>query len=309
MRADPEGVPAPANEKPSNEQYLNKTAEVPRSMFCMAQVDGATVQLILDSGSSGSVISKQFLEKVGRKIDQPSHINMIGINGEKRRASGEIKSLPIVIQQQLLPINVVVSEATGYDVLVGNDWLTKYQAKLDWEKQTLTFNAKEKTFTVDAACWKKITIIEDSDDEFEQEQQNFHLELEDESFIATNNGLQVNDEQFSWEYLEWVEQYDDLDEEFDKDSLRQKIELLTPEEKKQHEVITGQIIKYFDNNGDGKQPVRAYESDAGLDLFYMSKMCYRPFLLATIFYVLCSGGDRSPQYFLSRTIFMLMIQY
>ena len=58
MRADPEGVPAPAPEKSFNEQYLNKTAEVPRSMFCMAQVDGAMIQLILDSGSSGSVISK-----------------------------------------------------------------------------------------------------------------------------------------------------------------------------------------------------------------------------------------------------------
>ena len=121
-------------------------------MFCMAQVDGATVQLILDSGSSGSVISKQFLEKVGRKVDQPSNINMIGINGEKRKAQGEIKSLPIVVQQQLLPINVVVSEATGYDVLVGNDWLTKYQAKLDWEKQMLMFSTNEKTFTADAAC-------------------------------------------------------------------------------------------------------------------------------------------------------------
>ena len=134
----------------------------------MAQVDGAMVQLILDSGSSGSVISKQFLEKVGRKVDQPSHVNMIGINGEKRKALGEIKSLPITIQQQLLPVNVVVSEATGYDILVGNDWLTKYQAKLDWKKQTLTFNVKEKTFTVDATYWKRITIIEDSDDECSQ---------------------------------------------------------------------------------------------------------------------------------------------
>jgi len=35
----------------------------------MAQVDGAMIQLILNSGSSGSVISKQFLEKVGRKVD------------------------------------------------------------------------------------------------------------------------------------------------------------------------------------------------------------------------------------------------
>src|SRR5947209_18413905 len=113
-------------------------------MFYIAQVDGAMVQLILDSGSSGSVISKQFLEKVGRKVDQPSHVNMIGINGEKRKVLGEIKSLPITIQQQLLPVNVVVSEATSYDVLVENDWLTKYQAKLDWEKQILIFNVKKR---------------------------------------------------------------------------------------------------------------------------------------------------------------------
>ena len=133
----------------------------------MAQVDRATIQLILDSGSSGSVISKQFLEKVGRKVDQPSHINIIKINGEKRKALGEIKSLPIVVQKQLLPVNIIVSEATGYDVLVENDWLTKYQAKLDWEKQTLMVRIDGKTFTVDAVCWKKIIVIEDSDDEFE----------------------------------------------------------------------------------------------------------------------------------------------
>ena len=100
----------------------------------MAQVDGATIQLILDSRSSGIMISKQFLKKVGRKVDKPLYVNMIGINREKRKALGEIKSLPIIVQQQLLPINVIVLEATSYDILVGNDWLTKYQAKLDWEK-------------------------------------------------------------------------------------------------------------------------------------------------------------------------------
>ena len=120
----------------------------------MAQVDGATIQLILDSGSSGSVISKQFLEKMGRKIDQPSYINMIGINGEKQKALGKIKSLPIVVHQQLLSVNIIVSEATRYDVLIENDWLTKYQAKLDWEKQMLMFGIEGKTFTVDTVCWK-----------------------------------------------------------------------------------------------------------------------------------------------------------
>ena len=118
---------------------LNQKKEVPRSMFCLAQVDNQTVQLILDSGSAGSVISQKFLQKLKRKIDKPSVINMIGINGDKKQALGEISNLPITIQNQVLPANVVVSEATGYDLLVGNDWLTKYQANLSWERLEAEF--------------------------------------------------------------------------------------------------------------------------------------------------------------------------
>ena len=50
-------------------------------MYCKAKVDGQEIELILDSRSSGSVVTKKFLEKVGRKINQPSNINMIGIHG------------------------------------------------------------------------------------------------------------------------------------------------------------------------------------------------------------------------------------
>jgi len=105
---------------------------MPRSMYCTAKVDGQWIQLILDSGSSGSVITKSFMEKINRKIDRQSSINMVGIHGDKKKALGEISNLPITIQDNLLPIDVVVSEATGYDVLVGNDWFIKYQAILDW---------------------------------------------------------------------------------------------------------------------------------------------------------------------------------
>ena len=46
---------------------------------------------------------------------------MVKIHGDKKKALGEISNLPITIQDNLLPIDVVVSEATGYNVLVGND--------------------------------------------------------------------------------------------------------------------------------------------------------------------------------------------
>ena len=54
-----------------------------------------------------------------------------------------------------------------------------------------------KTFTVDAVCWKKITVIEDLDDEFEPDKPSFHLELENENISALDNGLQINNEHFS----------------------------------------------------------------------------------------------------------------
>ena len=252
---------------------LNQKKEVPRSMFCLAQVDNQTVQLILDSGSAGSVISQKFLQKLKRKIDKPSVINMIGINGDKKKALGEISNLPITIQNQVLPANVVVSEATGYDLLVGNDWLTKYQANLSWKDWKLNFNKNGQMYEEPSACWKKINVIPDSDDEFEEDEEPsqpyYELDLEENQLVATNEHLAINQEEYSWEYIEWIQKYDEEEADSTLECLRQQIELLTPEEAHKPVLISpGLTIKYFDNSGKGRQPTRAYESDAGLDLFY-----------------------------------------
>ena len=78
-------------------------------MYCKAKVDGQEIELILDSGSSGSVVTKKFLEKAGRKIDQPSNINMINIYGRKKKALEEVAQLPIIIKNAEFPINIVVT--------------------------------------------------------------------------------------------------------------------------------------------------------------------------------------------------------
>ncbi|KAG9299761.1 hypothetical protein G9A89_013121 [Geosiphon pyriformis] len=48
-------------------EYSNVT-----SLICKAQVVGYFIDLILDSGSSVSVIAKHFFKAIGRKIDEPS---------------------------------------------------------------------------------------------------------------------------------------------------------------------------------------------------------------------------------------------
>jgi len=247
----------------------------------MAQVDGQWIQLVLDSGSAGSVITQNFLQKLKKTVDKPSNINMIGINGDKKKALGEVKNLPITIQRQVLPVNVIVSEATGYDLLVGNDWLTKYKANLSWENKELSFQVNGQTFKEPATCWKKLIVVEDSEDEFEEEDQpQYQLQLEDTQLTTTQEGLKIDEDEYSWDYINWLQLYGEEDEEVDQEHFQQiqpVLELLTPDEAKAPAISTpGLVIKYFDNNGEGRQPARAYETDAGLDLYYIDN---QPLLL------------------------------
>src|SRR5947209_3422144 len=97
---------------------------------------------------------------------------MVGINRDKKPALGEVLKLPIIIQNQDLSINIVVSEATGYNLLVGNNWLMKYQVNLNWKNKELNFQANGQFYKEPAKCWKKLTVVEDLEDEFEEENQS-----------------------------------------------------------------------------------------------------------------------------------------
>src|SRR5581483_1952180 len=182
------------------------------------------------------------MKKIGRKATRPSNVNMVGIHGDKKKAIGEIEQLPIKIQSVDIPINVVISEAQGYDVLIGNDWFTKYGASLSWPKNELIFQRSAKIYTQPACCWKKLPLIvtEDSEDEYEEELQPYYqLDLQDTEIIANEEILQIDNEQYSWEYLEWIQQGNDCpDEWYDndcyfykkEDQIRAQLEILIPTE-------------------------------------------------------------------------------
>ena len=48
-------------------------------------------------------------------------------------------NFPITISDVTVPIDVVVIDAESYSAIVGNDWLSKVQAQLDYRASTLLF--------------------------------------------------------------------------------------------------------------------------------------------------------------------------
>lgn len=70
---------------------------------------------------------------------QPTCTSSLTASGERAAPWGVLKHLPITVGKLTLPLNVCVTSATNYDLLIGNDWLSQASANLDWESATLHF--------------------------------------------------------------------------------------------------------------------------------------------------------------------------
>ena len=113
------------------------------------------ITIIIDSGAVSNIISKACLNKIDWKIQKPSNINLIGINGNKERPLGEVIDLPITLGNQKLNINALVTEKGDYDLLLGNIWAHEHQAIVDWKRKILTFEINNQKREIPVSCLKR----------------------------------------------------------------------------------------------------------------------------------------------------------
>ncbi|KAG9305686.1 hypothetical protein G9A89_022608 [Geosiphon pyriformis] len=113
-------------EKTINPPLFNEAAlkEKPTTvMYTNVKVDGHSIKLILNSGSAGSIITRQLMDQLA--------------NGATKTLIREIDNFSIEVNDIIVPIKVLVIEATQYQALIGNNWLSKTNATLDWNTQEL----------------------------------------------------------------------------------------------------------------------------------------------------------------------------
>ncbi|KAG9306857.1 hypothetical protein G9A89_005758 [Geosiphon pyriformis] len=122
------------------------------AMYTDARVDGHPIKLILDSGSAGSIITRQLMDQLGRRVDQAASAKIITADGVTKTPIGEINDFPFEVNGIITSIKVLVMEATQYQALVGNDWLSKANATLDWNTQELQLTYQDQHIRVLATC-------------------------------------------------------------------------------------------------------------------------------------------------------------
>ncbi|KAG9301838.1 hypothetical protein G9A89_004517 [Geosiphon pyriformis] len=111
------------------------------AMYTDAKVDSQFIKLILNSGSAGSC-----------QVDQTASTRIITANGATKIPIGKIDDFSFEVNSIMTPIKVLVKEATQYQALVGNDWLSKVNATLDWNTQELQLTYQGQDIHVLATC-------------------------------------------------------------------------------------------------------------------------------------------------------------
>ncbi|KAG9290723.1 hypothetical protein G9A89_011686 [Geosiphon pyriformis] len=122
-------------------------------LICKAQVAGYFIDLILNSGSFVSIIAKHFLEAIGRKIDEPSIRPITNVHGNKKKGLGIAKAIPVRINGISIETDMEVSEAKEYTIIVGNEWLQKAKALLNYKLCELTIRCGKKPIVVKCRYW------------------------------------------------------------------------------------------------------------------------------------------------------------
>ncbi|KAG9286170.1 hypothetical protein G9A89_010184 [Geosiphon pyriformis] len=87
-------------------------------MYTDMKVDGHFIKLILDSRSADSIITRQLMDQLGCQVDCAASTRIIIADGVTKTPIGEIDDFPIKVNGIIVPIKVLVMEATQYQALI-----------------------------------------------------------------------------------------------------------------------------------------------------------------------------------------------
>jgi hypothetical protein len=175
---------------------------------CIMKIDGQPVSVVIDSGAAASIITKQLMKKLGYEIDRSSKLVIVAVNSNKTKALGEIVDFPLEIKNQHFFHNVQVIDSADNILILGNDWLTKVKANLDWKDKTLTLWKNRKQVTIPVQLTKSL-ILAESEESDSEEYESEELEETSAYFSDVSDDWDIK----SLEFNPWLNHTPEVSEE------------------------------------------------------------------------------------------------
>ncbi|KAG9290638.1 hypothetical protein G9A89_011601 [Geosiphon pyriformis] len=94
----------------------------------------------------------ELMQQLKKNVDRPAQTVIVTTDGIKKTPVGEIDNFLFTLDGITIPVKVLVIDAPQYQALIGNDWLQKANANLNWETQELTISYQGQHAQIPVIC-------------------------------------------------------------------------------------------------------------------------------------------------------------
>jgi hypothetical protein len=103
------------------------------------------VNILFDSGASHSFVSSSFVAKHSLPIATMKHTMLVSSPGGEMRTKHICPAVSITIRGVDFPSNLILLDSKGIDIILGMDWLSKYDGIIQCARKAMKLTKKDGT--------------------------------------------------------------------------------------------------------------------------------------------------------------------
>ncbi|KAG0904686.1 hypothetical protein G6F33_012743 [Rhizopus arrhizus] len=137
------------------DEDINTTA-----VYSKVDIGDKSIKTLIDCGAAKTCMSKALADTLGLDIDAASESVFTLGNGTKQPALGVIYDVPICVKNRLIiPCTVEVLPSCPNPLIIGNNWLSRAKAKIDFNSSTLKVAYKNKKAELEITFSRKKSTV------------------------------------------------------------------------------------------------------------------------------------------------------
>jgi hypothetical protein len=128
-----------------NHMTSDEAQQAPDVVLCMFLANSQPATILFDSGASHSFVSSSFVVKHSLPIATMKHTMLVSSPGGEMRTKHICPAVSITIRGVDFPSNLILLDSKGIDIILGMDWLSKYDRVIQCARKAVKLTKKDGT--------------------------------------------------------------------------------------------------------------------------------------------------------------------
>jgi hypothetical protein len=128
-----------------NHMTSEEAQQAPDVVLGMFLASSHPTTILFDSGASHSFISSSFVAKHSLPVATTKHTMLVSSPGGEMRTKHICPAVSITIRGVDFPSNLILLDSKGIDIILGMDWLSKYDRVIQCARKAVKLTKKDGT--------------------------------------------------------------------------------------------------------------------------------------------------------------------